>query len=275
MIVDFHSHSTASDGVLSPSELLMRAQNQGVELMAITDHDTIDGYLSVCGKLPELSLKLISGVEMSCVWGKHTIHVVGLNIDPNNTQLLEGLDILNQARATRAHMIDQKLASYGFVGAYSFVEKLVDGGQMGRPHFAQFLVEHGHVSSTKMAFKRYLGAGKPGDIKATWPTLKQVTQWIKAGGGVAVLAHPLHYKMTATKLRGLIVDFKAAGGEAMEVISGKQQLQHTEYLAKLTEQFSLLSSVGSDFHRPDLAWSELGKVGKLPARCQPVWLDWQ
>jgi 3',5'-nucleoside bisphosphate phosphatase len=244
-------------------------------MLAITDHDSIDGYLAVRNLALESGVpKLIAGVEMSCVWGKHTVHIVGLNINPNCQQFCKGLDYLRQARAERAHLISERLAALGFKGAYDYVVKRVGDGQIGRPHFAQFLVEQGHVRSVSAAFKRYLGAGKPGDVKTVWPAASQVVQWITAGGGVAVLAHPLHYKMTATKLRALITDFKAAGGGAMEVISGRQTPQQTDYLANLVEQFQLLASVGSDFHLPQ-QWSELGKVGKLPARCQPVWSAWQ
>ena len=254
---------------------MLRARQQGVDIMAITDHDTIDGYLDICEHMADFSpMQLISGVELSCQWGGQTVHIVGLNIDPQCPELLQGVSYLQRARSQRAQLISDKLDRLGFSGAYDFVTRITKGSQIGRPHFARFLVEHNIVPSVEMAFKRYLGAGKPCDIKALWPSMEQVVQWITAGGGIAVLAHPLHYKITATKLRALLTDFKAAGGRAMEVISGSQPKHRIDDMAALAERFELLASVGSDFHRPDSAWSELGKIGKLPARCQPVWHEW-
>lgn len=273
MIVDFHSHSTASDGELSPFELLQRAAAQGVELMAITDHDCIDGYLAVKQQSPR-SLTLIAGVELSCVWGKALVHIVGLNIDTDNAQLLQALAGQQQARCKRAQLIGEKLEKYGFSGGYQYAAGLAGDSQIGRPHFARFLLDKGYVSSTKQAYKRYLGAGKPGDIKLTWPNMSTAVRWIRDSGGVAVLAHPLHYNMTATKLRALVADFKRAGGQAIEVISGKQTADRTRYLSDLAQQFELLASIGSDFHRPGMPWNELGQMGSLPNNCRPVWSLW-
>lgn len=272
MIVDLHCHSTASDGELAPPDLVARAVQQGVDVLAITDHDTVAGLQQVA-QLPA-PLTLISGVELSCTWGKRLIHVVGLNIDIDSDQLVVGLQQQQQARQLRAELIAEKLEKYGFMGAYDYAAGLANGGQIGRPHFARFLVDKGHVDNEKQAFKKYLGAGKPGDIKTTWPSLAEAVQWICASGGVAVLAHPHHYKMTTTKLHALTTDFKAAGGLAVEVISGKQPPDRTRYLLQLVERFAMLASIGSDFHRPGPAWNELGQMGELPASCRPVWSAW-
>ncbi len=274
MIVDFHSHSTASDGDLSPAELLERAAQQGVELMAITDHDSIEGYLNVRQSPIPSALTLIAGVEISCVWGKALVHIVGLNIDTDHLPLQQALTSQQQIRVNRAKLIGEKLEKYGFEGGYQYAFELAAGGQIGRPHFARFLVDKGHVNSTKQAFKKYLGAGKPGDIKSVWPNMATAVDWIRASGGVAVLAHPMHYNMTGTKLRALITDFKQAGGEGLEVINGKQPGDRTQYLAGLAQRFELLASIGSDFHKPGTPWNELGQMGALPADCQPVWSHW-
>jgi 3',5'-nucleoside bisphosphate phosphatase len=275
LIVDFHSHSTASDGELSPADLLLRARQNGVQLMAITDHDSIDGYLAVREQPADSNMQLVCGVELSCVWAGRLIHIVGLNIDPDNLLLLAGLETQQQARLERAHLIGSKLEKYGFMGGYDYAAALAGDSQIGRPHFARFLLECGHVGSINEAFKKYLGAGKSGDIKLTWPALATVVEWITGSGGVAVIAHPLHYKMTATKLRLLIADFKQEGGKGIEVISGKQAADRTQYLAQLSCQFELLASVGSDFHKPGMPWSELGQAGTLPPNCRPVWSAWQ
>lgn len=273
LIVDFHCHTTASDGELSPVQLLERALLQGVEQLAITDHDTIDGYL-LARQLPRSPLRLIPGVELSCVWGGRLIHIVGLNIDPDHQGLCQALAGQQRARLERAELIGRRLESRGFIGGYQYAAALAGDSQIGRPHFARFLLDKGHVSSIQQAFKKYLGAGKPGDVKLTWPAMTTVLEWVSDSGGVSVLAHPLHYKMTATKLRALLGDFKISGGNGLEVISGRQTDDRSQYLAGLAREFGLLASVGSDFHRPDVSWSELGQMGSLPAGCRPVWSAW-
>ncbi len=278
MTTDLHCHTTASDGQLTPNELIERAKQQGVSRLAITDHDSMDGYFEVCEQadveVEREQFQLIAGVELSCIWGKALIHIVGLKVDPKVPVLVEGLQSQQLAREQRAVIIAQKLEKLGFSGALEYASALAGDGQVGRPHFARFLVEKGHVSSISQAFKKYLGAGKPGDVKLTWPALETVVSWIVASGGQAVLAHPLKYKMTATKLRALIADFKAAGGVAIEVVSGKQTADQTQHLAQLSQRYQLLASIGSDFHQPDQPWNELGQMGELPKSCEPVWSGW-
>lgn len=272
MIVDLHCHTTASDGALSPADLVDRAVQQGVNVLAITDHDTVDGLLQL--PAAPADIEMVSGVELSCTWGKRLIHVVGLNIQIDSEPLITGLRQQQQSRQLRAELIAEKLEKYGFSGAYDYVSALAGGGQIGRPHFARFLVEKGYVANEKQAFKKFLGAGKPGDIKTTWPSMATAVEWICASGGVAVLAHPHHYKLTTTKLYALTTDFRAAGGRAVEVISGQQPRDRTQYLLQLVERFDMLASIGSDFHRPGQAWNELGQMGELPGRCRPVWSAW-
>jgi hypothetical protein len=199
-----------------------------------------------------------------------TIHVVGLGFDPDHPIMKQGLQTLADVRQRRAETIALRLAKRGIDGALQGAVRIAAGSQLGRPHFAQYLLEQGHVSSFAQAFKRYLGAGKIGDVKNGWPALADAVRWIVGSGGAAVLAHPLHYKMTNTKLRALLADFKQAGGEAIEVVSGQQQLDQTRHLAQLAQQFNLQASCGSDFHRPT-PWSELGSMAAMPEQCQPVW----
>lgn len=272
MLADLHTHTCASDGELSPEALLNRAVGQGVEMLAITDHDTMDGYVEAAKTVQ--GLELVAGVEFSCVWGKMLIHVVGLGVDLEQSVLADGLIRQKSARDQRGKLIGEKLAKLGFANAYEGACELAGGGQIGRPDFARFLMQEGHVSSFNQAFKKYLGAGKPGDVKTLWPDLTEIVRWITVSGGVAVIAHPQRYKMTATKLRALIKDFKAAGGQAIEVISGQPDRQAITSMVKLCEQFELLASIGSDFHRPGAPWSELGCCGELPATVKPVWSHW-
>jgi predicted metal-dependent phosphoesterase TrpH len=274
MLADLHTHTLMSDGTLAAEDLLQRAEQQGVELLAITDHDTVAAYQlgqAYLDENPLCQLRLVAGVEFSCVWGKMLVHIVGLNIDLDNAELAAGLLEQARARDDRGRLIGEKLAKLGFEGAFEGAAEFSGGGQIGRPHFARYLVEQGHVKDFQQAFKKYLGAGKPGDVKTLWPAMQTVVQWIAASGGVAVIAHPQRYKMTATKLRALMADFKAAGGQAIEVISGSQDKSVTEHMVRLCDQYQFLASIGSDFHRPGAAWSELGCSGQLPAGVTPVW----
>ena len=277
MRVDLHSHTNASDGTLSPSELCQLAQSCGVELLAITDHDTVDGYRAARNWLQqsdETSLRLLPAIEYSSVWSTLGVHVVGLGIDSEHEVTLEACRYFNAARRERAQMIGVRLAKLGMPGAAEGALALAGSAQIGRPHFARFLVMQRHVRTEDEAFDRFLGAGKPGDIKMLWPELAQVIAWIKAAGGVAALAHPLKYRLTATRLRKLVADFAACGGSAIEIVVGRQALQDSQFLAQLAAQHRLQASVGSDFHGPGLHWSQLGQISELPKTCEPVWQRW-
>ena len=273
MTIDLHTHSIASDGDLGPRELLDTAVNLGVKVLALTDHDTVAGYRHLL-ESDDLRCKLISGVELSCQWSNSTIHIVGLNIDIESPSITFGLKILNQARSDRASMIAQRLAKLGFEGTLEGAIGVAGESQIGRPHFAQFMTKNGYVKNNADAFKKYLGSGKCGDVKVFWPNLAQVVGWIVDSGGVAVLAHPLKYRFTRTKLRRLVMDFCYAGGHALEVISGWQQNADTCYLAKTSVDFELLASVGTDFHKQRSYGAALGEKMILPSICTPVWQQW-
>ncbi len=277
MLVDLHCHTTASDGALTPGELCGRAAARGVGLLAITDHDTVAGFRAAEAWLrqqPELALRLLPAVEYSSLWQGVNIHVVGLGIDVDCAASQAATTFLQSARAERAVVIGERLEKLGFAGAYAGARELAGEAQIGRPHFARFLQQRGHVTSMDQAFDRYLGAGKPGDVKLMWPSLPQVVEWVTAAGGVAVLAHPLKYKMTNARLRRLIEAFKAAGGGALEVISSSQSADGTAHLAQLCQQYDLEASLGSDFHLPLSYAPDLGGCAKLPASCRPVWQRW-
>ncbi len=250
MIIDFHTHSNASDGTLSPQQLVEQAIAAGVERLAITDHDCVDGYLAaraLADTFPA-GFSLCPGVELSCRWNNGTIHVVGLGVDVDNSVLAAGLARLAEARQLRAVTIAERLEKLGFAGGLEGARKQAGISQIGRPHFARWMVEQGHVKDASQAFDKFLGAGKTGDVKAFWPELTEVVAWIAAADGVAVVAHPLKYKYTRSKLRRLLRDFKAAGGDAMEIFSGRQAQDQTDQLKKLAAEFELLASAGSDFH---------------------------
>lgn len=282
MTIDLHTHTTASDGELSPKELLERASLAGVRLLAITDHDTIDGLLAAQSASPQAAEavdgqpRLISGVELSSRWGRSTVHVLGLNFDPHCLVMAEFLRRQAELRAERNERILSRLERLGF----EFIRPAMhDTGrslsELGRPQIARALVDHGAVASVDKAFKSLLAAGKPAAVAVAWPSLIDAVDVIRTAGGLAVLAHPLKYKLTGTRLRGLIQDFKAAGGRALEVVSGGQNAAQIQQLAKLATRFELKASQGSDFHSAALPWQALGRLPAMPAECQPIWQDFQ
>ena len=249
VIVDFHTHSLASDGALQPTDLLLQAKEAGVSRFAITDHDTLAGYLSVKDTQAARDVGLVSGVELSCRWAKTTIHVVGLSFDDSAAEIIDTVTSLSAARIERARTIAQHLENAGFQDALDGALGVANDSQIGRPHFAQWLLDEGHVASLTEAFDKYLGAGKVGDVKAFWPAMAEVVRAITASGGIAVLAHPLKYRLTGMKLRALINDFKAAGGTCLEILNGRQSEVDMKRLSQMAESLNLLVSAGSDFHR--------------------------
>jgi len=269
MKFDLHTHTTLSDGALTPTELIQRAVDQQVDALAITDHDTVDAYRDL--DVATSNIRLVSGVEFSTQWERRGIHVLGLNVDLGSEAINTGTQFQTGARLDRAGRIAANLDQMGIPDALSGARSFSAGSYIGRPHFARYLVDSGKVKDIESAFKKYLGDGKAGDVKQHWADLSQIIQWIRDANGVAVLAHPLKYKLTRTKLKRLLDDFLMAGGQGMEVISGQQSPQQTADMAHLCEFKNLLASCGSDFHAPGYRWGELGVFSALPDYLTPVW----
>jgi len=247
----------------------LRAVENDVDVLAITDHDTLDAYRVVPLKQDEI--KLVAGIELSTQWEATGIHILGLNVDLKSDAINTAASSQSGARLERARRIGERLEKKGIKDAFDGANKLSTGGYIGRPHFAQHLINIGKVDSMNAAFKKYMGDGKAGDVKQHWADMPQIIQWIRDSGGIAVLAHPLKYKLTRTRLKRMLACFINAGGQGIEVISGKQLPQQTRDVAALCEQSSLLASCGSDFHRPDKHWAELGRFPALPQNVIPVW----
>lgn len=257
--------------MLSPEALIARAQERGVSVLAITDHDTIAGVRIAQKAAQEAGIQIIPGIEFSSQWGRGGVHIVGLGVDINSAVLTEAVTQQESAREARSIAIAERLAKAGFSDALAGARALAGGVSVGRPHFAQYLVACGAVKNINAAFKKYLGAGKPADVKYQWPLMDQVIKWIHDSGGVAVLAHPAKYELTRTKMCALVDSFVAAGGDAIEVISGLQPVAMTEDLLRIAASRNLYASCGSDFHIPDQPWQDLGGFGRLPPQAKPVW----
>ena len=268
MIYDLHSHTTCSDGTLRPVDLAARAIENGVNALAITDHDTIAAYDQLT--VPE-NLTLIPGIEFSTQWHGIGVHIVGLNLKLASDAIKTGVDFQLTARRTRAEKIAERLEKAGLANALAGAKQHAGEAEISRPHFASYMVETGFSKNVEHAFKKYLGSGKPGDIKQLWAEPAQVITWIRDSGGVAVLAHPHKYRMTRTKLLALVDDFIAAGGQGIEVLSGSQGKDITEMLRDISLQKNLLASVGSDYHGASTPWCKPGMHTRLPSACTPVW----
>jgi hypothetical protein len=275
MNFDLHCHSAASDGVLTPAALVRRAAANGVQVLALTDHDELAGLAEAQAAADECGVRLVPGVEISITWGGITIHVVGLGIDPGSDTLARGLAHVRSSRARRAERIAAEFDRLGIPGtlegAYSYAG---NPNLVGRAHFARYLVERGVARDVKSVFGRFLVAGKPGYVPHAWAVLTDAVGWIRASGGRAVVAHPGRYRLSPERLREFFVEFIAAGGEGVEVVTGSHtRAQYAEY-AQLARELGLAASRGSDFHGPDESEIDLGALPPLPPDLKPVWHDW-
>ncbi|MDH5191770.1 MAG: PHP domain-containing protein [Gammaproteobacteria bacterium] len=271
---DLHSHSTASDGTLTPSELVAHAVKSGVNVLALTDHDTTKGIEEASLAASQTMLTLISGVEISVTWNNRTLHIVGLNMDINSPELQAGLATVLEFRNWRAHEISRRLAKRGINDAYEGALKYTNGDVISRTHYARFLVEQGYCKDVREVFKKYLVTGKPGHVAGEWATLENAVGWIIRAGGQAVIAHPARYKLTATKMRKLLGEFIECGGVGIEVISGSHSRDEYYTMANFARLHELYASAGSDYHGPINPWIELGRIPALPDGCKPIWELW-
>ena len=273
--IDLHCHSTVSDGLLTPAQLVEHAAVRGVDVLALTDHDDIGGLEEAHCVAAEKNITLINGVEISVNWRGQTLHIVGLNIDPTHLQLVHGLNSIRDGRTVRARKIAAQLDKFGIhgslEGAYAHAG---EGRLIGRTHFARFLVQQGYAKDVKSVFKKYLVKGKPGYASHQWAPLSDAVAWIRSSGGRAVIAHPARYKLGKNALDELLLEFLALGGEAIEVITASHTPEQSLLFARHSQRMGLLASRGSDFHGPGESYFDLGRMPELPPNCTPVWHDW-
>jgi len=269
-LYDLHCHSTASDGALSPTAVVLRAHQHGVTALALTDHDTTAGLAEAQISATATGIELIPGIELSTLWQNQCFHIVGIGINPEHPPLVEATHNLQATRMERAEKIADKLAKKRIPGAMEAVKKAAGDGMITRSHFADFLVSQHHVDTQQEAFDRYLAKGKPAYVATPWAELALAVNWITESGGVAILAHPLRYKLSANWMKRLLTAFKSAGGQGIEVITGRINSDEINRAATLAACFELAGSTGSDFHCPD-QWVELGRLAPLPDYIKPVW----
>ncbi len=277
---DLHCHSTVSDGLLTPTELVTRAAERGVKFLALTDHDDIDGLDEAAKVSAQLGIGFINGVEISVTWRTHTLHIVGLRIDPHYPALVEGLSQIRSGRRHRAELMAESLARSGIGGVLDGAYRYASNPEIiGRTHFARYMVEAGLCKDVGSVFKRYLVKGKPGYVPHQWADLQDAIDWIRGAGGIAVLAHPGRYTagrkaMGKPTMRELLQEFAEKGGKAIEVVTGSHTPPQYAEFARYATEFGLLSSCGSDYHGPGESYRDLGRLPDLPLECKPVWGEW-
>jgi predicted metal-dependent phosphoesterase TrpH len=271
MLYDLHSHSTASDGTLTPAELVMRAIEKGVDVLALTDHDTTGGHEEAIQAASGQPIRLITGVEISVTWERQTLHILGLDIDSNNEKLQQGLTGLREFRVWRAQEIARRLEKHQFENALEGAQQFAKGDLISRTHFAHYIVACNRAKNVSEVFKKFLVNNKPGHVSGQWVALETAIEWIKGAGGYAVIAHPARYRMSATKLRRLFEEFKELGGVGIEVVSGSHRPNDCHQMANYARKYEFMASAGSDFHGPENPWIELGRISPLPKNCEPVW----
>ena len=269
---DLHCHSTASDGLLTPAEVVRLASARGVNLVSLTDHDETCGLAEAASAAAESGIGFVSGVEVSATWKSRTTHIVGLGFDPENRAFAEGLARVRASRERRARCMADELTRIGIVGSFEGAcAHAARSRLLSRAHFARFLVERNYARDVKSVFHHYLASGKPGYVPHEWPSLEQAVRWIRDSNGVAILAHPGRYRLSDSEMEILLGEFRALGGQALEVVTGTPTRHEYRRFSRLARRFGLAGSRGSDYHGPGESRSQPGVLGDLPGDVTPVW----
>jgi hypothetical protein len=274
--VDLHCHSNVSDGILTPAAVAARAKANGVDVWALTDHDEVSGIAQAREAAAALGLRYVTGVEISITWAGETVHIVGLQIDEKNENLIRGLAHTRSGRERRAHEIAAQLEAAGIPNAFEGALKFVGNPDLiSRTHFARYIIELGVQKEISGVFSNYLIEGKPGYVPHRWASLKDAVTWIRDAGGIAVVAHPGRYKFGELAQDALLNEFKQLGGTGVEVVTGSHTVDEYDRYAKVAKSYGFLASRGSDFHGPGESHIDLGALPPLPAGLTPVWHDWR
>ena len=271
-IVDLHCHSTASDGLLPPSDLARRALSNGVELLALTDHDNIDGLGDARAVVEAGGMQFVNGVEISIEWGGLQVHILGYAFDADCAALNAGLAGIRSGRIDRARRMGDALAVAGIEGAFAGALRYAENPTLvSRAHFARYLVEIGVCKDVRSVFDSYIVPGKPGYVEHQWVSLADAVGWIRSAGGVAAVAHPGRYKLSRNEMRQMLDEFKMLGGQGIEVVSGSHSADNVSLYGRLAREYGFLASCGSDFHGSGESYVDLGRVASLPAGLVPIW----
>lgn len=273
--IDLHTHSTASDGKLTPAELVNLAHEEHLDMLALTDHDTIAGVKIAQQAAEQLGIKLIPGCELSVAWNKIPLHMVALGFNTDCFVIQHWTKRNQDVRLQRGRQIADLLCKKGLPDLYNKAIEEAGESQLGRPHFAKVMVREGIVKDMNRAFDQYLGNKRIGQIRDVWPQLEEIMPDLKASGCELVLAHPKRYPLTVTKLKSVLTDFKRYGGTGIEVASGNERPDHVRFLERLSRDYELKASVGSDFHGPFGPWTQVGRFTQIHEQeVMPIWYQW-
>jgi predicted metal-dependent phosphoesterase TrpH len=270
--VDFHCHSEVSDGLYPSREVVRLAAQNAVDVLALTDHDSLGGLADAREAANDLGVQFVDGVEVSVTWDGQTLHIIGVNIDPTESRLRQGLETIRSGRMKRAEKMAESLARVGIDGVLQgALSYAVNPNMIGRTHFARCLVEQGHVKDVKTVFKKYLVPGKPGYMPHEWASLTDAVDWIVGSGGIPVIAHPGRYDIGPNAMKRLLAEFKTVGGLGVEVVTSNHSKEQVELFARLAVEYDFFASRGSDFHGDENGRVQLGKIPPLPPQVKPVW----
>lgn len=264
MKADLHLHTTASDGLISPQELVGMAARLGLKVIAITDHDSVEGIgaaLAASQAFPDL--KVIPGVEISTDVPQGEVHVLGYFIDYRDPELLGELERLRNSRRVRAQRMLVKLAGLDIDIDWERVQEIAGDGSIGRPHIAQAMLEQGYVLTLKEAFLKYIGRDGPAYVEREKMTPPQAVALIAKSGGLPVLAHPAGI----VNLEELIAELQKAGLVGIEVYYTGYPPQSARHLASLARKFGLVATGGSDYHGLEGIGETLPDSGAIPSEC--------
>lgn len=274
--IDLHCHSTISDGLFTPTQLVEHALSRQIQVLALTDHDDVAGLEEASAAAQEKNITFVAGVEISVTWQNKTLHILGLGIDPQFAPLANGLSTIREGRLGRAQNIAKQLDKFGIYGSFEGAQAYASKGKLiGRTHFARFLVEKGYAKDVRTVFKKYLVKGKPGYVSHQWASLKDAVNWIISSGGQAVIAHPGRYQISKNTMEALLNEFRELGGSGIEVISPSHTSEQIQLFTYYSNRLSLLASCGSDFHGPGESHFDLGQIPPMPADCTPIWQNWE
>lgn len=268
--IDLHAHSHCSDGALSPVELVALAAQREVELLALTDHDTMAGCDIAARECAQRGIAFLYGSELTAAWRGREIHIVGLQLDPRSSVLATQLHAVLAQRVDRLRAIGERLERCGLPGRELAEEVLGLRATPTRLHLARLLVARGHAVDVDDAFSRWLAQGRPAAVPPPWPDIAAALGAIADANGLAVLAHPQRYRLSPGQLRELCAEFRDAGGAGIEVSLPGMSPQDASRMASLARRYGLAGSCGSDFHVPGLPWRPLGRFAKLPEGVVPI-----
>ncbi len=248
MRIDLHTHTTASDGSLSPEELVRHAKQQGVSALAVTDHDSVAGLTRAATEGERQGVEIIPGIEISCLYGKVELHVLGYFINAQDPRLQATLPKYLASRNNRNPRIVKRLRELGCDLTYEDVMAFAGPATVGRPHIAQVLLRKGYVRSVAEAFDRYLAEGSPAYVPRALPTPAEAIGLIKQIGGVPVLAHPVYTSRLKEPFEQICATLKNVGLMGIEAIYSSHTQQQTDHYRRVAREQELLVTGGSDFH---------------------------